>query len=122
MAEMGYVLSSEEMKPNEMVRNARRAEEAGFTTAWISDHYHPWIDAQGESPFVWSVIGGIATATEGIRLGTGVTCPTIRIHPAIIAQARRPRRRCWRVGSGLASAAARTSTSTSSASTGHRRI
>jgi len=52
MAEMGYVLSSEEMKPNEMVRNARRAEEAGFTTAWISDHFHPWIDAQGESPFV----------------------------------------------------------------------
>src|SRR5215208_7428178 len=65
MAEMGYVLSSEEMSPNEMVRNARRAEEAGFTTAWISDHYHPWIDAQGQSPFVWSVIGGIATATEG---------------------------------------------------------
>jgi hypothetical protein len=57
MAEMGYVLSSEEMSPNEIVRNARRAEEAGFTTAWISDHYHPWIDAQGQSPFVWSVIG-----------------------------------------------------------------
>ena len=81
------LVSSEEMTPNEMVRNARRAEEAGFTTAWISDHYHPWIDAQGQSPFVWSVIGGIATATEGIRLGTGVTCPTMRIHPAIIAQA-----------------------------------
>jgi alkanesulfonate monooxygenase SsuD/methylene tetrahydromethanopterin reductase-like flavin-dependent oxidoreductase (luciferase family) len=57
MAEMGYVLSSEEMTPKEMVRNARLAEEAGFTTAWISDHYHPWIDAQGQSPFVWSVIG-----------------------------------------------------------------
>ncbi len=76
-----------DMTPKEMVRNARRAEEAGFTTAWISDHYHPWIDAQGQSPFVWSVIGGIASVTEGIRLGTGVTCPTIRIHPAIIAQA-----------------------------------
>src|SRR3712207_380707 len=59
----------------------------GFTTAWISDHYHPWIDEQGQSPFVWSVIGGIAATTERIRLGTGVTCPTIRIHPAIIAQA-----------------------------------
>src|SRR5918993_1164538 len=70
MAEMGYVLSSEEMTPNEMVQNARRAEETGFTTAWISDHYLPWIDAQGQSPFVWSVIGGIATATEGIRLGS----------------------------------------------------
>jgi G6PDH family F420-dependent oxidoreductase len=81
------LVSSEEMTPNEMVRNARRAEETGFTTAWISDHYLPWIDAQGESLFVWSVIGGIATATEGIRLGTGVTCPTMRIHPAIIAQA-----------------------------------
>src|SRR5215207_10274652 len=75
MAEMGYVLSSEEMSPNEMVRNAHRAAEAGFTTAWISDHYHPWIDAQGQSPFVWSVIGGIVTPTEGIRLGTGVTAP-----------------------------------------------
>jgi coenzyme F420-dependent glucose-6-phosphate dehydrogenase len=87
MPEIGYVLSSEEMRPNEMVRNARRAEEVGFTTAWISDHYHPWIDEQGQSPFVWSVIGGIAATTERIRLGTGVTCPTIRIHPAIIAQA-----------------------------------
>jgi len=87
MAQMGYVLSSEEMSPNDMVRNALRAEEAGFTTAWVSDHYHPWIDAQGQSPFVWSVIGGIAATTERMRLGTGVTCPTIRIHPAIIAQA-----------------------------------
>jgi coenzyme F420-dependent glucose-6-phosphate dehydrogenase len=75
------------MSPNEMVHNARRAEETGFTTAWISDHYHPWIDAQGQSPFVWSVIGGIAQVTERFRLGTGVTCPLIRIHPAIVAQA-----------------------------------
>jgi G6PDH family F420-dependent oxidoreductase len=87
MIEMGYVLSSEENSPNDLVRNARRAEEVGFTTSWISDHYHPWVDAQGQSPFVWSVIGGVATATERIRLGTGVTCPIIRIHPAIIAQA-----------------------------------
>jgi coenzyme F420-dependent glucose-6-phosphate dehydrogenase len=85
--ELGYALSSEEHGPNDLVRNARLAEEAGFTFALISDHYHPWVDAQGQSPFVWSVIGGIAHATERLRLGTGVTCPTIRIHPAIIAQA-----------------------------------
>jgi coenzyme F420-dependent glucose-6-phosphate dehydrogenase len=87
MTEFGYALSSEEHGPNDLVRYAARAEEAGFSFALISDHYHPWIDRQGHSPFVWSVIGGIAQATEKLRLGTGVTCPTIRIHPAIIAQA-----------------------------------
>jgi coenzyme F420-dependent glucose-6-phosphate dehydrogenase len=85
--QIGYAISSEEHLPNDIVRHARLAEEAGFTYALISDHYHPWVDAQGHSPFVWSVIGGIATATEHLRLGTGVTCPTVRIHPAIIAQA-----------------------------------
>ncbi|HSH21428.1 MAG TPA: TIGR03557 family F420-dependent LLM class oxidoreductase [Candidatus Caenarcaniphilales bacterium] len=87
MAEIGYALSSEEHAPNDLVRNARLAEEAGFTFALISDHFHPWIDRQGHSPFVWGVIGGISQATERLRLGTGVTCPTIRIHPAIIAHA-----------------------------------
>jgi coenzyme F420-dependent glucose-6-phosphate dehydrogenase len=87
MPELGYALSCEEHAPNDLVRNARRAEEAGFAFALISDHYHPWVDRQGHSPFVWSVIGGIAQATQRIRLGTGVTCPTIRIHPAIVAQA-----------------------------------
>ncbi|MFN2467739.1 MAG: TIGR03557 family F420-dependent LLM class oxidoreductase, partial [Gaiellaceae bacterium] len=87
MPELGYALSAEEHPPNELVANARRAEEAGLTFALISDHFHPWVDAQGHSPFAWSVIGGIAQATERIRLGTGVTCPTMRIHPAIIAQA-----------------------------------
>ena len=67
--------------------NATAAEEAGFSFALISDHFHPWIDRQGESPFVWSVLGGIAGATEKLEVGTGVTCPMIRIHPAIIAQA-----------------------------------
>jgi coenzyme F420-dependent glucose-6-phosphate dehydrogenase len=85
--EFGYALSSEEHGPAELVRNARAAEEAGFTFALVSDHYHPWLDAQGHSPFVWNVIGGIAQATEQLQLGTGVTCPMIRIHPAIIAQA-----------------------------------
>jgi G6PDH family F420-dependent oxidoreductase len=87
MIELGYALSSEEHDPNELVDHAKLAEEAGFTFALISDHYHPWIDRQGHSPFVWSVVGAIARETERLRLGTGVTCPTIRIHPAIIAQA-----------------------------------
>lgn len=87
MFALGYALSSEEHAPNDLIRYARRAEEAGFSFALISDHYHPWIDRQGHSPFVWSVIGGIAHATQRLLLGTGVTCPTIRIHPAIIAQA-----------------------------------
>src|ERR687886_364934 len=87
MPELGYALSSEEHPPLDLVRHARRAEEAGFTYGLISDHFHPWTDAQGQSPFVWSVIGGIAGATEKFRLGTGVTCPLIRIHPAIVAQA-----------------------------------
>ena len=60
---------------------------SGFEFALISDHFHPWVDRQGNSPFVWSVLGAIADATEGLEIGTGVTCPTIRIHPAIIAQA-----------------------------------
>jgi coenzyme F420-dependent glucose-6-phosphate dehydrogenase len=87
MTRIGYALSSEELGPRELVRNARAAEEAGFPFALISDHFHPWLDVQGQSPFVWSVIGGIAEATSTLEVGTGVTCPLIRIHPAIIAQA-----------------------------------
>src|SRR5438874_1694373 len=87
MVEFGYTLSSEEFGPRDLVRLAERAEEVGFTFALVSDHYHPWIDQQGHSPFVWAVIGGVAEATERLRLGTGVTCPLIRIHPAIVAQA-----------------------------------
>jgi G6PDH family F420-dependent oxidoreductase len=87
MVRLGYALSSEEHRPSDLVRHARLAEDAGFTFALISDHFHPWIDAQGQSPFVWSVIGGIAEASTTLELGTGVTCPTIRTHPAIIAHA-----------------------------------
>ena len=87
MTQFGYKLCSEEQGPRELVRLAQRAEQAGFDFAMISDHYHPWIDQQGQAPFVWAVIGGVATATSRLQLGTGVTCPTIRIHPAIIAQA-----------------------------------
>ena len=84
---IGYALSSEEHRPNDLVRYAQRAEQVGFDFAAISDHYHPWVDAQAHSPFVWSVIGGIAATTTTLKLGTGVTCPTVRIHPAVIAQA-----------------------------------
>src|SRR5882757_9220670 len=87
MAEIGYKLSSEEFGPTALVEYAARAEHAGFPFALISDHFHPWIDRQGQSPFVWGVLGAIAQATERIAIGTGVTCPTIRIHPAVIAQA-----------------------------------
>jgi coenzyme F420-dependent glucose-6-phosphate dehydrogenase len=84
---LGYALSSEEHGPSALVALARRAEQAGFEYALVSDHFHPWTDRQGESPFVWSVIGGIAETTERLELGTGVTCPTMRIHPAIVAHA-----------------------------------
>lgn len=87
MVELGYALSSEEHPPNDLVKFAQRAEEVGFGFAMISDHFHPWIDRQGQSPFVWSVLGGIAGATSTLRVGTGVTCPTFRYHPAIVAQA-----------------------------------
>jgi coenzyme F420-dependent glucose-6-phosphate dehydrogenase len=110
MVELGYALSSEEHSPNDLVANARRAEEVGFTFAMISDHYHPWIDRQGHSGFVWTTLGAIAHATTRLRVGTGVTCPIIRYHPTIVAQAaatvgtsrrntgRRstPAQKCWR--------------------------
>jgi coenzyme F420-dependent glucose-6-phosphate dehydrogenase len=85
--ELGYALSSEEHAPADLVRHARLAEEAGFGFGLISDHIHPWVDAQGHSAFVWGVLGGIAQATSEFRIGTGVTCPLIRIHPAIVAHA-----------------------------------
>ena len=87
MTTFGYWLSAEEHTPLDLVRDAGRAEELGFEFAMISDHFHPWLDAQGHAPFVWSVLGGIAATTERIRVGTGVTCPIIRTHPAIVAHA-----------------------------------
>ena len=82
--QIGYFLSCEEHSPGDLVAQARRAEEAGFHALWISDHYHPWNDQQGHSAFVWSVIGAISQAAK-LPVTTGVTCPTVRIHPAIIA-------------------------------------
>lgn len=84
--EIGYALSSEEHTPADLLRQARMAEEAGMGSIWISDHFHPWLDEQGHSPFVWSVIGAIAATTK-LSVTTAVTCPTMRIHPAVIAQA-----------------------------------
>lgn len=86
MVEIGYFLSSEEHDARELVDGAKMAEQAGFRKAWISDHFHPWNDAQGESPFVWTVLGAVLQATR-LHLTTAVTCPTFRIHPAVIAQA-----------------------------------
>ncbi|HET6368430.1 MAG TPA: TIGR03557 family F420-dependent LLM class oxidoreductase [Pseudomonadales bacterium] len=87
MITLGYKLSSEEQSPLDLVRYAQMAQDSGFGFALISDHYHPWIDKQGQSPFVWGVIGAIAHATQRLTLGTAVTCPTTRLHPAIVAQA-----------------------------------
>lgn len=86
MVSVGYFLSCEQSGPHELVRQARWAEQAGFERLWISDHYHPWLPEQGQSPFVWSVIGALSEVTS-LPISTAVTCPTIRIHPAIIAQA-----------------------------------
>src|SRR5919199_6449737 len=83
---IGCFLSSEECGPLELVARAKRAEAAGFHALWISDHFHPWIDEQGHSPFVWSTIGAISRVCD-LPVATAVTCPTVRTHPAIIAQA-----------------------------------
>ena len=86
MTSIGYFLSCEEFGPRELVRQARLAQDAGFERLWISDHFHPWNAEQGNSPFVWSVIGALSEAVS-LPITTAVTCPTVRIHPAIIAQA-----------------------------------
>lgn len=83
---IGYFLSSEEYGPGSLLDQARAAQAAGFDALWISDHYHPWTDEQGQSPFVWSVIGALSQVCD-LPVTTAVTCPTVRIHPAVIAQA-----------------------------------
>jgi coenzyme F420-dependent glucose-6-phosphate dehydrogenase len=83
----GYTLSSEEHDPATIVANAARAEELGFDFVSMSDHFHPWIGEQGHSPFVWAVMGAIAERTTRVEVGIGVTCPIIRVHPAIVAHA-----------------------------------
>ncbi|HEX5087586.1 MAG TPA: TIGR03557 family F420-dependent LLM class oxidoreductase [Nocardioides sp.] len=82
----GYFLSCEEYSPAELIEQAVAAEKAGFDGIWISDHFHPWNDEQGESPFVWGMIGALSQACS-LPVTTAVTCPTTRVHPAIVAQA-----------------------------------
>jgi G6PDH family F420-dependent oxidoreductase len=87
MMKLGYTLFSEMNGPKELVRQAVQAEEAGLDFAVISDHFHPWIDGHIDSPYAWSVPGAVADRTEKMQLSTLITCPMIRYHPAIIAQA-----------------------------------
>lgn len=107
MTDIGYFLSAEELTPLDIVAHAKTAEGAGFDRVWVSDHYHPWVSAQAQSPFIWAVLGGIAATTQ-LKMTTAVTCPTFRIHPAIIAQATAtiaamaPGRFSFGVGSGEA--------------------
>ena len=86
MLKLGYKLMSEEHGPADLVRNAQRAEQAGFDFAAISDHFSPWLEEQGHAPLAWSVLGAVSNATRRIGLMTAVTCPSMRYHPAIIAQ------------------------------------
>ena len=85
--QIGYKLATEAFGPKELIRQAVLAEQAGFDFVEMSDHYHPWLEAQGHSPFTWNLLSAIAMKTERIGLVTGVTCPSVRYHPAIIAQA-----------------------------------
>jgi G6PDH family F420-dependent oxidoreductase len=85
--QIGYKLATEAFGPAELIRQAVLAEQAGFDFVEMSDHYHPWLEEQGHSAFTWSVLPVIAAKTERIGLATGVTCPSVRYHPAIIAQA-----------------------------------
>jgi G6PDH family F420-dependent oxidoreductase len=86
MAAFGYTMMCEQSGPKELVDDLCRAEEAGFDFSVISDHYQPWLASQGHSPYAWSVLGAAAHATERISLMTYVTCPTLRYHPAVVAQ------------------------------------
>jgi G6PDH family F420-dependent oxidoreductase len=85
--QIGYKLFAEGYDPNEIVRQAVEAERAGFDFVEVSDHFHPWLHSHGHSGFAWSMLAAIAAKTERIGLATGVTCPSIRYHPAIVAQA-----------------------------------
>jgi G6PDH family F420-dependent oxidoreductase len=84
---IGYKLFAEAFSPKDLVAQAVRAEEAGFDFVEISDHDHPWLFSHEHSGFAWSILGAIAAQTERIELATGVTCPFLRYHPAVVAQA-----------------------------------
>lgn len=86
MARFGYTLMTEHSGPRELVRDAARAEQAGFDFEVMSDHYFPWLDSMGHSPNAWVTLGAVAHATSSVELMTYVTCPTVRYHPAVVAQ------------------------------------
>jgi G6PDH family F420-dependent oxidoreductase len=86
MTSFGYTMMTEQSRPDQLVRDLQQAEQSGFDFSVCSDHYQPWLDAQGHSGYAWSILGAAAYATERIGLMTYVTCPTIRYHPAIVAQ------------------------------------
>ncbi|AFN62664.1 F420-dependent glucose-6-phosphate dehydrogenase [Mycobacteroides abscessus] len=86
MTRFGYTLMTEQSGPKDLVRYAVAAEKAGFDFEVSSDHYSPWLSSQGHAPYAWSVLGAVAQATERVDLATYVTCPTMRYHPAVVAQ------------------------------------
>jgi G6PDH family F420-dependent oxidoreductase len=86
MTRFGYTLMCEHAGPRQLVRDAVHAERAGFDFEVMSDHYFPWLDSQGHSPNAWVTLGAVAQATERVELMTYVTCPTMRYHPAVVAQ------------------------------------
>ena len=116
----GYTLMTEQSGPRALVRYAQAAEQAGFEFEVMSDHYFPWLDEQGHAPYAWSLLGAVAQVTERVELMTYVTCPTMRYHPAVVAQKAATvgllsdNRFTLGLGSG------RTSTSTSSVAAGRR--
>ena len=107
MTLIGYTMMCEQAGPKQLVRDVALAEQAGFDFAVISDHYVPWLEAQGHSPYAWSVLGAAAQATQRIPLMTYVTCPIRRYHPAVVAHCRRPASCCPTAGSPSARAQAR---------------
>jgi G6PDH family F420-dependent oxidoreductase len=96
MVAFGYILMTEQRGPRELVSDAVAAEQAGFDFEAISDHYFPWLDAQGHAPNAWAVLGAVATATQRVPLMTYVTCPTVRYHPAVLRA--RPRGALVQIG------------------------
>jgi G6PDH family F420-dependent oxidoreductase len=86
MVRFGYTLLTEQAGPRALVQHAVAAESAGFDFEVMSDHYSPWLDQQGHAPYAWSVLGAVAQATDQVELMTYVTCPTMRYHPAVVAQ------------------------------------
>jgi len=86
MTRFGYTLMTEQSGPKQLVEYAVSAERLGFDFEVSSDHYSPWLSAQGHAPNAWTMLGAVAHATERVELFTYVTCPTMRYHPAIVAQ------------------------------------